>query len=250
MEKILPLDEIDGLDLHNKTILEVGTGNGGTTLDILQYIQNEPSSHLITTDLIAVDINPFLSQFPEMEGRLSFIQTDATELSSIQPNSIDIIIVDYTLCAINSISGKYLDALNRFKDVLKPNGFLLLEEEFPIDSPKGKEYPLWKMQWRILKKMVTLTGKAPNNEIPLGELKKSLKTLSFHIENEVTGTNTLAFEEVYPHFRNRFDYLLAFLPNIWEKGILTYSSLLFRTRLKHAQFMHIPYYALQCRNLD
>ncbi|MHA1520394.1 MAG: class I SAM-dependent methyltransferase [Promethearchaeota archaeon] len=250
MEKILPLDEIDGLDLHNKTILEVGTGNGGTTLDILQYIQNEPSSHLITTDLIAVDMNPFLSQYPIMKDRLSFIQTDATELLSIEPNSIDIIIVDYTMCAINSISGKYLDALNRFKDVLKPNGLLLLEEEFPIDSPKGKEYPMWKMQWRILKKMVILTGKVPNNEIPLRELKESLKKLNFHVEKEVTGTTTLAFEEVYPHFSNRFDYLLSFLPNIWVKGVLTFSRFLFRTRLKRAQFLHIPSYTLQCRNLD
>ncbi|TFH26273.1 MAG: class I SAM-dependent methyltransferase, partial [Promethearchaeota archaeon] len=211
MENILPLDEIDGLDLQNMTILEVGTGNGGTTLEILEYIQNEATTRLITTDLNVVDLNPLLFQFPAMKGRLSFIQTDATELLSIESNSIDILVVDYTLCAINSIPGKYTDALSRFKDVLKPNGLLLLEEEFPIGSPPGKDHPLWKMQWQILKKMVTLSGKSPNNEIQLEDLKNYVKKLNFSIENEVTGTTSLAFEEVYPHFLNRFEYLCTFI---------------------------------------
>ncbi|MHA1673831.1 MAG: class I SAM-dependent methyltransferase [Promethearchaeota archaeon] len=246
---LFPLDEIDGIDLHDNIILEVGTGNGGTTLEILEYIQNEPTTILITTDLNVIDLNPILSQFPAMKGRLSFIQTDAAELLSIKPNSVDILIVDYTLCAINSIPGKFLDALNKFKEVLKPNGILLLEEEFPIDSPKGKEHPLWKMQWQILKKMVTLTGKAPNNEIPIGDLRKSLKTLKFHVENEVIGTTTLAFEEVYPHFRNRITHLKKFLPNFWSKWAFSLSKINFHMRLKRAQFLHIPYYSLCCRNL-
>ncbi len=246
---MLPLDEIDAMDLQNKTILEVGTGNGGTTLEILEYIQNEPTTRLITTDLNAVDLNPFISQFPDMEERLSFIQTDATELLSIKPNSVDILIVDYTLCAINSISGKFLDALNKFKEVLKPNGLLLLEEEFPIDSPKGKEHPLWKMQWQILKRMVILAGKLPNNEIPLGDLKKSLKILNFNIENEITGITTLAFEEAYPHFQNRITHLKRFLPNFWSIWALSLSKINFRMRLKRAQLLHIPYYSLCCRNL-
>ncbi|WP_352169696.1 class I SAM-dependent methyltransferase [Proteiniborus sp. MB09-C3] len=74
---------------------------------------------------------------------IRFIKTDGCELSNIEESSIDFLVCNYTLCAINSKKGSEILALNRFKEVLKFGGNLYIEEEYPLNFVDNPMQQVW-----------------------------------------------------------------------------------------------------------
>lgn len=127
----------------------------------MKYIKDFPTSRLITTDIVNRDLSAIVTQsveFVKQEWKVSFIQTDACELKSILANSVDIIVVDYTICAINTITGKIPLCFSRWIEVMKPGGLLFIEEEFPITSQSDLKYIHWRRYWRLVKSLVITAG--------------------------------------------------------------------------------------------
>ena len=205
------MKQIYDLNITGKTILEIGTGGGGTTLEIVDLLREFSDSNLITTDIEPIDLTQFLIENPDMQDRLRFVQTDATILKTIQPNSIDIVIGNYVLAPINSISGKAIISLEKFYEVLKNGGMLLLEDEYPITMAQGDKQELWAEQWSILKKIITQSGQKSFNELDPAIVKKILKDLGFH-HIEIEKEEVILHEsEVIPHFQSRMDYYMELI---------------------------------------
>jgi len=110
------------LDFTNKTVLEVGTDRGGTTIELAKALKNFTGTKLITTDIYDGNFEEIEREINNYNIYVRFIKTDGCELKNIEENSIDFLICNYTLCAINTKSGSETIALNRFRQVLKTGG--------------------------------------------------------------------------------------------------------------------------------
>lgn len=201
------------LDLTNKTVLEVGTGRGGTTIELAKILKNFKGAKLITTDIYDGNFESVRELLKEYEVDIKFIKTDGCALEGIKENSIDFLVCNYTLCAINSKSGSEVLALKRFKEVLKPKAMLYIGEEYPIDIVTTPMEEIWSRKWQLLRAANMILGELPFNEISPEILEKQLKMLGFkNIEweketNEILGENCLEF------FYHRFSKVLNKLNN-------------------------------------
>ena len=105
--------------LCGRTVLEVGSGRGSSTRELVDLLSGQPGATLIVTD-VSDSHFPRLRQ--ELAGRgveLHFVRTGACELDGIENRSIDLLVCKYTLCAVNAHAGRAALALNRFREVLR-----------------------------------------------------------------------------------------------------------------------------------
>ncbi|WP_457557992.1 class I SAM-dependent methyltransferase [Candidatus Harpocratesius sp.] len=244
---MLPLNNVD---LSDKTILEIGTGNGGTTRDILKYIKDFPTSRLITTDIVNRDLSAIIKQTDELlkqERKISFIQTDASELKSILANSVDIIVVDYTICAINMIAGKIPLCFYRWIEVMKPGGLLFIEDEFPITSQSDIKYIHWRRYWQLVKSLVITAGGSPYHEIDPKVLSMLLENYGFKVQQFEEGDTILEYQEIKQALQNHYSDWLHFIHNRWLRFTFRILKRQFLRQLKNNGgdgSLIIPYYSL------
>ena len=238
--------DIHALNLTNKTILEVGTGRGGTTLEIIELLKKYPTANLITTDI--VDVEEELKQFcvglGEVQNRIKFVQSDAAHLFSLPYESVDVIVVNYTLCAVNSIIGKLTLALTRFYQLLKPGGILLIEEEYPIDCASSENQMIWADKWRMIKTALVSSGNLPFNEIHPDLLSNILKILAFDDIKHEEGLNMLHHSEILPLFDHQIQgCFMSSKDNPLQKGLLKWADRI-KKKIRKLEFMEIPYFRL------
>ncbi len=239
--------DIADLDINNKKILELGTGNGGTTLEILDHMQAFPTSQLVTVDVIPVDFTAIISQYPDLSDRTKFLQADLPDLPHKLPFSPDLVIIHYTLCAINAKSGRFLEALSILQQIAAPNALFLIEEEFPLNhitqnSPKAAH--LWAEQWRIIKALVQLSHESPYQEIYPEYLSKALELLNFDRIQVDHGSNILHEREVLPYFQARFSYYYTKILDRSVKRALHRKYTQFKKILSQESRIEIPIYQI------
>lgn len=231
--------------LDGKTILEIGTGRGGTTRELVSLLSKFKDSHLITTDIADDHFNELRKEFKHSPVDISFIKTDACHLEGINDKSIDCLICNYTLCAINSNPGCETLALSRFKDVLKSGGHLYIEEEFPVNHINNPMQEVWSEKWRILKSCTSLLGGSTFNEMEPEVIKNILYILGFNsVECEIDsfkipGKNCLDF------FKLRLGrYLKKFNNKTYIKAIKEISADLEKKAAK-TNGMEMPIYRIR-----
>ncbi|MDT8717490.1 class I SAM-dependent methyltransferase [Clostridium sp. 19966] len=173
------MKDIFNENFKGKTILEIGTGRGGTTRELAAILSEYENSHLITTDISDKNFCNLKKELLNYKIPIDFIKTDACTLEGIEKESIDYIVCNYTLCAINSNPGSEVIALDKFMEVLKPGGVLYIEEEFPITFTQNEKQEIWSDKWKILKSCTTLLGEATYNEINPEVLIKILNILKY-----------------------------------------------------------------------
>jgi ubiquinone/menaquinone biosynthesis C-methylase UbiE len=111
----------------------------------------QPGAEFIVTD---IDDSYFTQIGQELEAlgiAHRFIRTDACQLDGIAPESIDFVVCNFVLCAVNAEVGSGTIALDNFYSVLKPGGKLYLREEYPIYAAKGPDQEVWALMWRVIK---------------------------------------------------------------------------------------------------
>lgn len=232
------------LNFENKTVLEVGTGRGGTTLELAKAMKNFKGAKLITTDIYDQNFEKLKEEILKYNIDVTFIKTDACKLDGIEENSIDFVVCNYTLCAINSKSGCEVIALNRFKQVLKLGGMLYMEEEYPINMAANHMQQIWSRKWQLLRAINTLSGELSFNEIAPENLKNILDILGFkdiQYENEVTqikGEGCLNF------FEYRFNKALEKLNNSELAEKLKMERQALKDNAKIAGGMEVPAYKI------
>ncbi|KYH32871.1 tRNA (cmo5U34)-methyltransferase [Clostridium tepidiprofundi DSM 19306] len=232
------------LDFTNKTILEVGTGRGGTTLKLAKVLKNFRGAKLITTDVYDGNFEKVKKDLEEYNIDISFIKTDGCELQGIDKNSIDFIVCNYTLCAINSKSGSETLALNKFKEVLKLGGMLYIEEEYPLNIVDNPMQQVWSRKWQLLRAANMLLGELSFNEIKPEILEKLLYVLGFNniqCENE---TYQILGEDCLEFFNYRFSKVLDRLNNSQLVQGLTKEVKVLENDVKEIGGMEIPTYKI------
>jgi ubiquinone/menaquinone biosynthesis C-methylase UbiE len=232
------------IDLSNKTVLEIGSGRGDTTHALVAMLARFPHTRLIITDVSS-------QFFPELQHKLepapvelSFVCTDACQLAEIDLASVDLVVCNYTLCAINAEPGKAALALRRFWEVLRPGGWVSIEEEFPIQSANTPQQEVWAEKWRILKAAAILTGGIPYSEFYPQTLANLCRLAGFAT---VTWEEDLAKyqgDDVLSFFQKRLSRLLPDLPNpALQTGFESWANAL-QARAQQLGGMEAPIYRL------
>ena len=151
----------------------------------------------------------------------------------------------YTLCAINSQTGKVPICFSRWAEVLKPGGLLFIEEEFPLYSQDSQKYFLWRMYWRFIKSLLLYAGKNPYQEIDPQTLDSLLKNYHFVIDNQDIGDTLTAQSEIISALFSHFSEWKNFLPN----GLVRLAFWLLKNSLlqqiKVLGTMITPYYSIR-----
>ena len=130
------------LSFNGKQVLDAGTGNGIFTVKLIQKVAKAKG----TRKVVSVDIDE--TKFDKVSARLKgqqskyveFVRADLASLSFMGDNTFDIVFCHHIIHIINSRPLKASQALYEFYRVLKPKGFLIINENYPLNSTHNKEY--------------------------------------------------------------------------------------------------------------
>lgn len=234
-------------DFTNKVVLEIGTGRGGTTRELVKHLSKFTGSKLITTDIYDGNFSELQEEFKEYSVSIEFIKTDACELNEIVNESIDLIVCNYTLCAINSRPCAAVIALNRFKEVLRKGGILYLEEEFPINNIKNERQEIWAEKWRILKTCSNILRKPVYNEMEKDIVIGMIELLGFKVIQGEAGAAGFNIQNWLEFFEYRLERCLQEIKNENLKSGLREESDILINRAKEVGGMEIPSYKIVAR---
>lgn len=238
------MENVFGECLDGKTILEVGTGRGGTTKDLISLLSKFKNCHLITTDIADDHFKELSKDFKNCKVDINFIKTDACCLEGIKDESIDYIICNYTLCAINSMPGCEVLALNKFKSVLKKDGLLYIQEEFPVNHIENQMQEIWSKKWKILKSCTSLLGGGTYNEIEPEVLKSILVILGFNNVKYKSEVYQIFGEDCLEFFKLRLNRFIRQFENRTYAKALKEMSTSIQKKATKAGGMEIPFYRI------
>jgi ubiquinone/menaquinone biosynthesis C-methylase UbiE len=229
-------------NLDHRTVLEVGSGRGDTTRYLANLLAEHAQTRLIVTDISDQHFTAIRQDILGKNVQVAYHQTSACDLTPINDGTVDFLVCNYTLCAINALSGQLSLALCRFHQVLKPGGVLFVEEEYPITTAKGLEQEIWAEKWRILKAASVIAGELPFQEIAPEILSKICDTHGFtSCMWEADGT-TFADSDVLQFFQARLNRFMAGFPcaeliegfRAWKRGLIQ--------KYQQVGSMKVPYY--------
>lgn len=238
------LVNIENEHLASKVVLEVGSGRGDTTRKLVDLLSEQPGAQLIVTDISDNSFQQLRDDFQARDVQIQFIRTGAHELHGIPDNSVDYLVCNYTLCAVNSQAGLVALALRRFWEVLKIDGKLFVEEEFPISKQDTAAQEIWAEKWRILKSAMILAGKFPYNEITPETLEGLCRLAGFDDPRWTAHTETFRNVEILDFFQKRLDTLLTQLPNENLRAGFAELAVMLHNKATQVGAMEIPFYQL------
>jgi SAM-dependent methyltransferase len=231
----------------DKTILEVGCGRGGSTRVIVRRLAGQPGARLIATD---VDDRHFAALQIELEPSgvpITFLRTGAVELDGVAPDSVDLLVCDNTLCAVNSQDGQVVLALQRFHQVIKPGGWLSVEEEFPICLAANPRQAVWAEKWRILRAIERLSGRTPYEEFSPENLADLCQMAGFQDTAWQPGISELPVPGALDFFFARIESWLPLMTEPVTAADFRNQAAALAVQLDRAGGMEIPYYRLRAR---
>jgi SAM-dependent methyltransferase len=235
---------LEQIDFSGKTVLEVGSGRGDTTRQLVELLVGQPGAVLFVTDISGAYFPQLKAQFQGCDLCIHFIQTDACLLETIPVGSVDYLVCNYTLCAINGEGGRLSLALSKFFEVLAPGGWLAVEEEFPIQQANTPAQAVWADKWRVLKAAITLTGGTPYQEIAPADLQSLCSQVGFVEVGWSPASSYFSGGAALDFFRERLDRLLPYLPNDdLRTGFYKLADTLLE-KARQAGGFEIPYYSL------
>ena len=238
------LVNIEEESLTNKVVLEVGSGRGNTTRKLVTLLSKHTGARLIVTDISDMFFSQLQSEFTASKVQIRFIHTSAQELINIPNNSIDYLVCNYTLCAINSRVGSLASAIRRFWEVLKAEGKFFAEEEFPIDRQNTPAQEIWAEKWRILKAAILLSGELPYQEIAPETLKGLCLLSGFENIKWAEHSETFSGADTLDFFRRRLDKILTDIQSERLRAGFLEAAMDLQNRAKQVGSMEVPFYRL------
>ena len=179
---------LDGLNLHNKLILDAAIGAGYATKIWAEQIDEEGgTSKIIGVDSFDIPGENEEEWKKEIEERLGNLKkyveirkADIFNLDFLDDESVDIINCDDTLVFLNPKPLKVLQALNEFRRVLKKGGILVIVTELPMERRNEGQW----LRWNFAKGIYAMNAEVWSTEIDREELKYALKLMNFEILDE------------------------------------------------------------------
>ncbi len=236
--------DITDQDLAGKVILEVGSGRGGTTRKLVDVLSRWSGASLIVTDVSDIHFQSLREEFQGKQVPIRFIRTKAQELEGIGACSVDCLVCNYTLCAVNAEAGQAVLALKRFREVLRDGGRLLVEEEFPISYARTPRQEVWAEKWRILKAMTLVAGGLPFNEFAPDALAGLCRVVGFGRVEWEAATEEYQGVAALDFFEQRVERLLAEMPNEELRAGFERWAFELKEKTERVGGMEVPFYRL------
>ena len=174
------------LPLDGKVILDAAVGAGGNTRRWAERIHVLGSgARIVGVDLVLPKEaqSALFDRLGELSRYVSLRETDIRDLSFLEDDSIDIVTCDQTLIFLETTPLRSLKALSEFRRVLRPDGWLFLTSETPVEfSPETEGQ--WR-RWNLSKAIRALQGETWASEPRLEETKEALRLLGFEIVDEM-----------------------------------------------------------------
>lgn len=136
-------DAPDFPKLTGQTILVLSAGEDCDLLRLVQRMADEDGRKMILAYPSNVRFESIQAKLLRFPLPVEFVRTNAVKLGGIAPASMDGLVCFRTLSAVNAIAGQGLLALHRFFEVLKPGGWLHIEEELPYYLAAGEAQQFW-----------------------------------------------------------------------------------------------------------
>ena len=154
------------INFHNKTVLEISSGRGDAIRDLADQMSGS-GGKLIVTNISEENFAAIRADLTPLDLAVEFIRTSPLKLAGIRPGSIDLVVCNYALSAINAIAGQVEIALHKFYEVLKPGGTQYIEDELPFYMAASASQAIWAEKSRLLKTTQLLTtGRHANDYQP------------------------------------------------------------------------------------
>ena len=238
------LVSIENEPLASRVVLEIGSGRGNTTRELVDLLSGQAGARLIVTDISDTFFQQLRDEFQARDVKIQFACTGAHELHDIPNNSVDYVVCNYTLCAVNSQAGLVALAVRRFWEVLKAGGKLFAEEEFPTSRQDTVAQEIWAEKWRILKSAMILAGKFPYNEIEPGMLHDLCRLSGFERTRWTAHTRVFRDANVLDFSQKRLDALLTQLPNESLRAGFAELAAMLHNKASQVGAMEVPFYRL------
>ncbi|MBN2385764.1 MAG: class I SAM-dependent methyltransferase [Anaerolineales bacterium] len=239
-----PIQDLSTRDLVGKTVLEVGSGRGDTTRNLVSLLAGKPGARLIATDLSDDHFARLGAEFAGSGVQVDFLRTEAQNLIGVPDGSVDYLVCNYTLCAVEARAGSTLQALGRFHETLRTRGEIFIEEEFPIDVAANPAQKVWAEKWRLLKAATELTGGAPFHEFAPEELAELVRRVGFINIQWAADSSFLPEPHALQFFHARLERLMAAFPSPRLRDGFASSAVVLDEMASRAGGMEIPFYRL------
>lgn len=236
-------------DLTGKVVLEIGSGRGSTTHLLVNLIAKYQNASLIVTDINNANFQKLAEEFKSELNHIRFIRTSACELENIDNGSVDYIVCNYALCAVNAQIGCGSLAVKRFFEVLKPGSKLLIEEEHPIIKRENEAQQIWSDKWRILKAALFLSGKFPYTEYSPEILADICLMAGFKNVTWESFSTSYEDKETLTFFWHRLKSYLHLVPNENLRNGLSIMADELQHRFERIGRMEVPYYSMIAEKL-
>jgi len=221
---------LKGINLRSLVIMDAATGAAHTTCWLAKKLKEAGSGRIIS-----VDNDP--ETFPDAKRKLSklaewvkFVNADLTNMPQIESESIDLIVCHATMCAVNDRPLKAVKALSEFYRTLKKDGWLIIDDEYPLPKASKPEEEAQVGRWQTYKAIAELVDGEHYTEIYPEELEFAVKLVGFRdielqrfedgrLSNEVMEE----WKEIMPELINKIadeDLKVAFrkaIERIWQK---------------------------------
>ncbi len=171
----------EGLNFNAKQILDAGTGKGLFTTRLVQLVGKAKGNRKIIS--IDMDADKFKNVTARLKGNqkkyIEFIKADLASLSFIDDNTFDIIFCHHIIHIINTRPLKAAQALYEFNRVLKSQGTLIINENYPISGAQSDSYKIFSELKRLKKLLYTYLDKQLSPRIYPEDLAYILKKVGF-----------------------------------------------------------------------
>lgn len=115
-------------DFNDKVIVEIGTGKGNITRQLVRKLSACNNYKLALIDVCDGEFEKLKGEFAENHVNAHVLETKALDLHGMEDNSVDYVICSYSLHGSGSGHRREVLALDRFNSVLKQGGMLYIDE--------------------------------------------------------------------------------------------------------------------------
>ncbi len=221
-----------GINLRGLVIMDAGTGAANTTYWLATKLKEVGDGKIIS-----IDNDP--ETFPNAKRKLGvlakfveFVEADLTDMPQIKSDSVDLIVCHATICAVNDRPLKAVRALAEFYRTLRKNGWLVIDDEYPLSKVSKPQEEAQVKRWQTYKAIAELVDGEHYTEIYPEELEFVARLIGFkdielqRFEGEPLSKEVMEeWREIMPDLISKIDdedLRAAFqkaVEKIWQKFI-------------------------------
>ncbi len=170
---------LKGINLCGLVVMDASTGAADTTLWLAEKMKETGGGSIISIDN---DPETFLDakrKLGKLAELVEFIEADLTWMPQIENESVDLIVCHATICAVNDRPLKAVKALSEFHRTLKKDGWLIIDDEYPLPKTLKSEEKVQVRRWQTYKSVAELVDGEHYTEIYPEELEFAAKLVGF-----------------------------------------------------------------------